>query len=252
MSDTAEEAVDLLSMELNGGELPNAERMREGVIQINPGTKHTLVKKMEIENSAAVIEVQLDQTTPRLRGTLMVLDTALQPQFYNELRTSQQLGYIVNSGMTELEKTLSLIFLVQSGKYDATTLEQKIDAFLPGFFSTLSEIPEEELETLKESVVNGKLQKATSLSAEAGRLFNIAFEYDARFDYNSEEISAVEKLTREDLRRLVRNYLLPERMRSLVLRMVGQEHRSGPVQGNRIESVQAFRKGYPCPQSCLP
>ena len=44
----------------------------------------------------------------------MVLDNALQPLFYNDLRTRQQLGYIVNSGMTELEKTLGMIFMVQS------------------------------------------------------------------------------------------------------------------------------------------
>ena len=169
---------------------------------------------MNVKNSAAVLEIQIDQHDPKLRVSLMVLDTALQPLFYNDLRTRQQLGYIVNSGMTELEKTLGMIFMVQSGKYDAVTLEQRIQEFLPGFLNTLAEMPEEELETLKESVINSKLQKSTSLSAEAGRLYNIAFEHDAHFDYNSEEIEAVEKLTIEDLRRLIRNYLIPERRRT--------------------------------------
>ena len=182
----------------------------------------------------------------------MVLDNALQPLFYNDLRTRQQLGYIVNSGMTELEKTLGMIFMVQSGKYDAVTLEQRIQEFLPGFLNTLAEMPEEELETLKESVINSKLQKSTSLSAEAGRLYNIAFEHDAHFDYNSEEIEAVEKLTIEDLRRLIRNYLIPERRRTLSMRMVGQEHQTGPVLGSRITSVADFKKDHPCPGSCLP
>ena len=42
-----------------------------------------------------------------------------------------------------------MIFMVQSGKYDAVTLEQRIQEFLPGFLNTLAEMPEEELETLK-------------------------------------------------------------------------------------------------------
>ena len=207
---------------------------------------------MQVDNSALVMESQFGQLSPKLQGALLVIESLMQPQFYNELRTSQQLGYIVNSGMTELEKTLGMIFMVQSGKYDAVTLEQRIQEFLPGFLNTLTEMPEEELETLKESVINSKLQKSTSLSAEAGRLYNIAFEHDAHFDYNSEEIEAVEKLNIEDLRRLIRNYLIPERRRVLSMRMVGQEHQTGPVLGSRITSVADFKKNHPCPGSCLP
>ena len=59
---------------------------------------------MNVKNSAAVLEIQIDQHDPKLRVSLMVLDNALQPLFYNDLRTRQQLGYIVNSGMTELKK----------------------------------------------------------------------------------------------------------------------------------------------------
>ena len=58
-----------------------------------------------------------------------MIDNLIQPQFYNELRTTQQLGYIVNSGITLLEKTLGLIFMVQSGEYDAEILEKRIEAF---------------------------------------------------------------------------------------------------------------------------
>ncbi|MCH2288945.1 MAG: hypothetical protein MK447_03380, partial [SAR324 cluster bacterium] len=75
---------------------------------------------------------------------------------------------------------------------------------------------------------------------------------DAHFDYNSEEIEAVEKLNIEDLRRLIRNYLIPERRRVLSMRMVGQEHQSGPGLGSRITSVADFKKNHPCPGSCLP
>ena len=250
--DMAEDAISILLKNLGGKVLPREDHFRDRVIQIDPGKTHTLVEKMNVKNSAAVLEIQIDQHDPKLRVSLMVLDNALQPLFYNDLRTRQQLGYIVNSGMTELEKTLGMIFMVQSGKYDAVTLEQRIQEFLPGFLNTLAEMPEEELETLKESVINSKLQKSTSLSAEAGRLYNIAFEHDAHFDYNSEEIEAVEKLTIEDLRRLIRNYLIPERRRTLSMRMVGQEHQTGPVLGSRITSVADFKKNHPCPGSCLP
>ncbi|SVE47382.1 uncharacterized protein METZ01_LOCUS500236, partial [marine metagenome] len=104
--DKAGEAVSTLLKNLGGKELPRDDIYQESVIQIEPGKTHSLVEKMNVKNSAAVIEFQVDQHDPKLRVSLMVLDTALQPLFYNDLRTQQQLGYIVNSGMTELEKTL--------------------------------------------------------------------------------------------------------------------------------------------------
>ena len=41
---------------------------------------------MNVKNSAAVLEIQIDQHDPKLRVSLMVLDNALQPLFYNDLR----------------------------------------------------------------------------------------------------------------------------------------------------------------------
>ena len=83
----------------------------------------------------------------------MVIDNLMQPQFYNELRTSQQLGYIVNSGMTVFKKTLGLIFIIQSGEYNTETLEQRMEAFLEKFYSSLKNLTDQELNKIKKSVL---------------------------------------------------------------------------------------------------
>ncbi len=248
----AREALDEMLEELGGIPLKKLQRFTERVVQLRRGSRQTLVRPMEVENSATVIEVQAGQREPVLRGALMVIENALQPRFYNDLRTRQQLGYIVNSGMTELEKTLGMIFIVQSGEYDASVLEKQVEAFLQGFYREIADLPDEELETLKRSVINGKLQKTTTLSAEAGRLYSIAFERDADFDYNSAEIGAVQKLTRDDLRRVIRDYLLDEVERLLLLRMEGRNHQSGPVSGDKIEDIRKFKQAHPCPEFCIP
>ncbi|KAL3896124.1 MAG: hypothetical protein SGPRY_013342 [Prymnesium sp.] len=45
-----------------------------------------------------------------------MLELALEQPFYGELRTQQQLGYIVQSGVSESEGVRGLSFLVQSSK----------------------------------------------------------------------------------------------------------------------------------------
>ena len=246
------EAAKVLRQKLAGKPLPEPERFRESVIQVPSGKSHVFTRKMQVENSAVVLETQIGQLSPELQGALLVIDNLIQPQFYNELRTSQQLGYIVNSGMTLLEKTLGLIFMVQSGEYDAEILEKRIDVFLLKFFESLKELPEAEFTKIKKSVLHSKLQKSTSVSGEAERLFTIAFERNAEFDLNSESIKAIEQLKMEDILQAVDSYLLPSRQRRLILRMSGKNHLEGVSEGEPIVSIAEFKQLYSCPENCLP
>ena len=75
------------------------------------------------------------------------------------------------------------------------------------------------------------MQKSTSVSGEAERLFTIAFERNAEFDLNSENIKAIEQLKIEDIIQAVDSYLQPSRQRRLILRMSGKNHPEGESEG---------------------
>ena len=245
-------SVKVLLQNLAGKQLSEEKHFRESVLQVPSGKSHAFTRIMQVDNSALVMEAQVGQLSPELQGALLIIDSLMQPQFYNELRTSQQLGYIVNSGITLLEKTLSLIFMVQSGEYDVEILEKRIDVFLLKFFKSLNELSEAEFNKIKRSVLNSKLQKSTSVSSEAERLFDIAFERKAEFDFNSENIKAIEQLKKEDIIKAVKINLLPSKQRKLILRMIGKNHPKGESVGEPIVSVSEFKKLYKCPKNCLP
>ncbi|MEC9361289.1 MAG: insulinase family protein [SAR324 cluster bacterium] len=251
-AETVSEAVEVLRKKLAAKPLAESKRFINTVRQLSTGASHTFTRKMQVENSAVVTDIQVGQRSPELLSALMVIDNLIQPQFYNDLRTSQQLGYIVNSGMTVLEKTLGLIFIIQSGEYNTEILEQRMGAFLEKFNDYLKELPDAELNKIKKSVLNSKLQKTNSVTAEAVRLFTIAFEQNAEFDVNSREIRALEKLTREDIMDVVNSYLLTSKQRKLILRMSGMDYNAGNSSGERISSAAKFKKLYACPQYCLP
>ena len=251
-AETVRKAAKVLREKLGGKILPEVNRFLGSVRQLPQGKSHTFTRKMQVENSALVTDVQVGQRSPKLQAALMVIDNLIQPQFYNELRTSQQLGYIVNSGMTVLKKTLGLIFIIQSGEYNTETLEQRMEAFLEKFYSSLKNLTDQELNKIKKSVLHSKLQKSTSVTGEAGRLFTIAFDRNAEFDKNSRGIKALEKLTPEDIQNVVSSYLLPSKQRKLILRMSGKDHESGESSGEMISSIAKFKDQYACPQSCLP
>jgi len=246
------DAVKILREKLGEKHLPEAKRFLASVRQISKGKSHTFTRKMQVENSALVTDVQIGQRSSKLQAALMVIDNLMQPQFYNELRTSQQLGYIVNSGMTILEKTLGLIFIIQSGDYNVTILEKRMEDFLEKFYKSIENLTVEELDKIKKSVLQSKLQKSTSITGEAGRLFTLAFERNAEFDQNSKDIKALEGLTVADIQNVLRKHLLTPNQRKLILRMSGRDHDAGISAGEKISSIAKFKQLYVCPNNCLP
>ena len=54
----------------------------------------------------------------------------LDQRFYGELRTKQQLGYIVQSGVVESEGVRGIVFSVQSAVLPPQQVEERIDPTL--------------------------------------------------------------------------------------------------------------------------
>jgi insulysin len=77
---------------------------------------------------------------------------------FDQLRTQEQLGYIVLSGTIETATNMSYRILIQ-GIRALMYLGGQIDAFLTKFTDILGEIPESEFELHKSSLVRERLEK---------------------------------------------------------------------------------------------
>ncbi|MGK5092010.1 insulinase family protein [Deltaproteobacteria bacterium TL4] len=250
--DLVKETVAVVSQNLGGTSLSPKERFMERIIQLPPSSDYTFSHSVPVNNSALVVQFQVGQTNPELQGALLVISKMLQPLFYTEMRTQQQLGYLLDAGMTQEEKTLGLLFLIQSGKYSPGELQQRVDAYFPTFIESLLKLPPNEVEALKKAVINAKLKKPSSIAEQASRLFSIAFEKEAQFDHVSEDILAVEKIQLETLSEVVRQYLMPPSRKRLNLRFLGNTHKDVPVNETPITSIDAFKAKHPCPEYCAP
>jgi secreted Zn-dependent insulinase-like peptidase len=123
-ADKVQPIMERIVSDLSQQALPLEERFYEQVRQIPVGTTLTFQQDVTVNNSAIVLELQQGDDTPENWATLQVLSQWIQPQFYNELRTRQQTGYIVSSGSTLTEETLSLFFLIQSGDFAPDEIDE--------------------------------------------------------------------------------------------------------------------------------
>ena len=85
----------------------------------------------------------------------------LKEPVFNQLRTQEQLGYIVSSGVPSIAKVLHFTIQVQSCAKDADYLEHRINEFLMNHKNTWQPT-EQELERVKSSIVNNLKQEDTS------------------------------------------------------------------------------------------
>src|SRR5208282_5419315 len=91
-----------------------------------------------------------DRADRVLRNKALLLDQMTHERAFDQLRTKEQLGYVVWSGIRVSETTLAYRIIIQSEK-TPQYLESRIDAFLESYEQTIQEMSESVFEGHKRS-----------------------------------------------------------------------------------------------------
>ena len=128
----AEKMLSAASAKLVAQPLHFAERPRQGVVDLQ---QQALVLPVvhpnkDEPNSAVQLAVQFGRLGPKQAATAELLSDMLGQPFFNELRTHQQLGYIVGSGLSSAQAVYTLGFVVQSAVQPPAEVSKRVLAFL--------------------------------------------------------------------------------------------------------------------------
>ena len=118
-----------------------------------------------------------DRADRQLRVRTLLLDQMVHEPAFDQLRTKEQLGYIVFSGIRNFGTTCGFHFLVQSER-TPEYLDSRIEAFIIKFAELLDGMSEIEFEGHKRSLIVKRLEKLRNLDQEMTRHWTqIANEY---------------------------------------------------------------------------
>lgn len=106
-----------------------------------------------------------------VRARAQLIDQMIHEPAFDQLRTKEQLGYIVFSGVRSFTTTYGIRFLVQSEK-SPEYLESRVEAFLVKFGDMLEKMSEDEFDGHKRSLVIRRLEKSRNLDQETSRHLN--------------------------------------------------------------------------------
>ncbi|MDT8895132.1 insulinase family protein [Halomonas sp. I1] len=134
------------------------------------------------------------------QARLSVLGRLLETPFYQQLRTEQQLGYVVNAGYRPLLEAPGITFLVQSPDTDSQTIQARIDAFVDDFGTHLDGLTDNDLAPYRQAVRDDLLQRDTSLHGRTNRLWQALALEDTGFDHQQRLAERVMEVSPDALR----------------------------------------------------
>ncbi|KHJ91249.1 peptidase M16 inactive domain protein [Oesophagostomum dentatum] len=150
------------------------------------------------EVSCVEVLYQAGVQATKQNALVELLVQLLREPAFNQLRTLEQLGYIVWTGSRLSSGTLGLQFIVQGPKNPDFVLE-RIEAFLDKSRDEIVKMPDSEFEEQKAGLITRLLEKPKTLSGRSKRFWNEieCRQYD--FDRHESEVEVLRDVTKEDV-----------------------------------------------------
>ena len=147
----------------------------------------------------------------------MLIRTYVGQPYYMELRTNQQLGYIVASGAFSRDDYSAIYCIVQSDGYPPDEVERRSIEFLSNAINDLDNLSNEELNIYKNAVRETINEKSTSISQETDRRHVLAHKFNNNFNRDNETLDALNEIKIEDIRETLSFTLNQETQRNITI-----------------------------------
>ncbi|RTE86901.1 MULTISPECIES: insulinase family protein [Gammaproteobacteria] len=174
-------------------------RISEGVERVSFPSSHP--------DHVAAFFIQGEHTALAEKANFLLLNHLVGPLFFNELRTRQQLGYLVGNSYIPMHGLPGILFYVQSPQYSPDVLEGKIVEFLQEFAEQVQHINNEEWRRATQAIAGHLENKDPSLRIRAQRLWQSITKNQADFELANTLAQEVRNAQRSDFLEFVQHRL---------------------------------------------
>lgn len=215
------------------------------------GERSILSIQVPDNNNALLYVIQTDRAEDLKRNAaVQMIAKILQTDFYTQMRTEQQLGYIVQNDGGRIDKShLALTFLIQSGDYGPAELNKRVETWLQTAVAAFDNMSDEDFLTFKIGTAQGYMGAPTEMLRKQQQLFSIATSKDnPEFDGQMKMLKAFKELTKADLA-AVAHELLDGREAARTIVEVRSRNSTEAVPEGAYTSVDTFKhRAAPAPR----
>ncbi len=164
-------------------------------------------------NSAFVADYVLPDDSAATRAAAIVAANFFGEPFYSELRTRQQLGYIVGSSASASLRQRYFTFVIQSSVYPPDEVRTRAETTIATLPAALAKTTDEQWKTLVAGARSTLEEKTKSIREKAELFFAEAYEFNGDWSRRQDALAALDTLTREKAVALLTMALAPETAR---------------------------------------
>lgn len=189
----------------------------------------------------------VDEFSSTAASTL--LGQIIQPWFYNQLRTEEQLGYAVFAFPMNVGRQWGMGFLLQSSDKQPAFLWQRFQAFFPTAEAKLRAMKPEEFAQLQQAVISQMLQAPQTLGDEASKLSKDFDRGNMRFDSRDKVVAQIKLLTPQKLADFFHQTVVDPQGMTILSQISGSQNGKAdyaqPKGGKVWENVSALQQSLP-------
>ena len=214
-------------------------RQEQGIVRLPPG-RRLIPVAAEHSDAALLAYVQAPSEGNDYRVALGLAGQMMSADFYYQLRTQKQLGYVVNAGVYPQRAVGGLFFMVQSPVADAAALQAEVRSYLDRWLE--NGVSKADFESHRATLIAKLQQQPENLWEAAARHWQDLLEGHTAFDSREQLEAALRDLSFEQWWQMMMDTLAPGQRRALTVYSLGQWP-DVSLDGEKVEDAAAYKVG---------
>lgn len=232
----------LLERQITPNSLPSRETRRR-LVDIRKAGTLLYECHSDHHDSALLVYYQSPEKNAKSIACYTLANHIMSSPFFHDLRTQQQLGYVVGTGNLPLNRHPGLVFYVQSPVMAPDGLLAAIELFIDAFHMQLLEMTEQTWQSNKQGLLSQLTEADANLRARSQRLWGSIGSRDFSFRQREKAAAALMEITRADFIRFVRS-LRSSLADRVVMYSQGEAHQhdENVMEGVHIDYLAEFQQ----------
>lgn len=148
---------------------------------------------------AGVIYYPMAERSLATVAKTMIASQILSPQFFHQMRTEKQYGYLVGVGFVPINRYPGIAFYIQSPNFEADHLLEAMDEFINECHLVVEQMPEEDWLHLQHGLASQLQEKDTSLRIKSQRFWTSICNKETDFKQKQRLIETILSLSKQDI-----------------------------------------------------
>lgn len=176
-------------------------------VQLPEGSNYVHLKKNTIHKTAGIeVYYQCGPQNTHDNALVELFCQVINEASFNVLRTQEQLGYIVASGVRNFGGAQGVRLIIQSDR-SPSYLDERIENFIRLTKDTIDKMTDEEFKLHVEALALTKLEQPKKMSKQCDIYWNEISSHQYHFDRENIEVEELQKLTKDDLKEFFHKFI---------------------------------------------